>query len=792
MLDSEQLPPAPRVLASVSSDTSRKARSAKVDASFHILLVDNPRPIWIYDLTTLKFLEVNNAAIEHYGYSREEFLRMQLTEIRPKEEIPRFLEEMVQTRLGRQRVGEWKHLLKDGRVIDVELVSHNLMFGGREAQLAIMRDITKDKQAEQALNQAVQKYRLIFDEAILGIYQSTPEGRLLSANPALAHMYGYDSPEELITCISDIQQQLYVDPLRREEFKRLLEEHGIVQHFEVEVYHKDGHKIWLSTNTRVVREGNAIVRYEGTFEDVTDRKLLEAELRTAQQKYRDIVENAIVGIFQSTAEGKYTSANPAMATMLGYDSPQELIASISDISQQVYVDPKSREEFKRLARERGAARDFECQAYRKDGSKMWVSANVRAIFKDGVVVGYEGMNEDITQRKSLEEQLRQAQKMEAVGRLAGGVAHDFNNTLSVITGYSDLLQRNLPVGDPSHGHAVEIAKAGHRAAALTRQLLGFSRKQVIQPVVLDLNATTSELEKMLRRVIGEDIELTFKRQPGLWPVKIDPGQIEQVLMNLVVNSRDAMPRGGRLCVEIANVELDEIYARQNAFVIPGSYVVLSVSDNGCGMDKETQPHIFEPFFTTKEYSKGTGLGLSTVYGIAKQNGGYIVAYSELGQGATFKFYLPRHVGNALPPPPLPIPATLACGTETILTVEDEESLRTLTRTCLKSNNYSVLDSPNGAAAIVLAENYPGPIHLLLTDVVMPGMSGSELAKRLMASHPEIKVLYMSGYANALMDEHGILEADALLLEKPFTLHSLLTKVRQALQTAQSAKTAASG
>ncbi|MGA9042466.1 MAG: PAS domain S-box protein [Terriglobales bacterium] len=786
----KQDPPTPRALPAGAPGTSHPSPNlTKGEVSFRLLFMNNPQPMWVYDLQTLHFLEVNDVAVKHYGYSRVEFLRMRLTDIRPPEDVPRLLEDVALARQGLRETGEWRHLLKDGRLIDVEVASHNLVFEGRDAQLVVVRDITKQKQGEQALVQAERKYRLIFEEAIIGIYQSTPDGRLLSANPAMARMYGFDSAEEMMTGIYDIQHQLYVDPARRDQFKKELRENGLVEHFEVEVYRKDGRKIWLSTNARVVYEGDIIVRYEGTFEDVTDRKLLEDQLRTAQQEYRDIVDNAVVGIFQSTPEGRYLTVNPAMAAMLGYDSPRHLIATITDIPRQIYVDPNLREELKNLLREQGVAKNFECQAYRKDGSKMWLSAHVRAIFKDGEVVRYEGMNEDITQRKLLEAQLLQAQKMEAVGQLAGGVAHDFNNALSVITGYSDILQINLPPGDAAHKHAEEIAKAGRRAAALTRQLLAFSRKQVIQPVVLDLNAATSELEKMLRRLIGEHIEITFKRSPALGLVKMDPGQVEQVLMNLAVNARDAMPQGGKLCIETANVELDETYARQNLFVTPGPHVMLSVSDTGCGIDKETQLHIFEPFFTTKEPGKGTGLGLSTVYGIAKQNAGYIMVYSEVGKGTTFRLYLPRLAGAAEVVPQLHAPETVPCGTETVLIVEDEEPLRILARTCLESNHYSVLDAPDGAAALELVKKHPGRIHLLLTDVVMPGINGRELANRLTALQPEIKVLYMSGYTNDLIDQQGILDQDTALIEKPFTLRSLLAKVYQVLHPAQCGKAA---
>jgi two-component system, cell cycle sensor histidine kinase and response regulator CckA len=745
--------------------------------------------MWVYDLKTLHCLEVNNAAVEHYGYSRDEFLRTLLTDIHPPEDVAHLFEDVARTRAGVQHSGEWRHLHRDGRLIDVEVICHGVALGGHEAQMVVVHDITKQRQAEQALRQAERKYRLIFEEATVGMYQSTPEGRLLSANPAMARMFGFDSPAELIASITDPQCQLYVDPRRREEFERLLREQGVVKHFELQVQRKDGTKVWLWTNAQAVREGNTIVRYEGIFEDITDRKLLEDRLLQAQEKYRDIVESAVVGIFQSTPEGRYISVNPAMANMLGYDSPQDLVASVTDISQQVYVDPKSREEFKRIARGRGAT-NFECQAYRKDGSKMWLCANVRAISKNGVLVRYEGMNEDVTQRKLLEDQLRQVQKMEAVGQLAGGIAHDFNNTLTIITGYSDLLRIQLPVGNPSHKHAEEITKAARRAAALIRQLLAFSRKQVIQPVVLDLNAATREFEKMMHHLITEDIEITFRRSPDLGRVKMDPGQVEQILMNLAVNARDAMPRGGRLCIETANVELDETYARQNVHVTPGSYVMLSVGDTGCGMDKETQLRIFEPFFTTKEVGKGTGLGLSTVYGIAKQNAGYITAFSALGKGTTFRLYLPRLDDAAkLSLTPQAV-ETIHFGTETVLVVEDEESLRMLARICLEGNGYRVLDAPNAAAALDLAKKYGGRIDLLLTDVVMPGMTGRALAKRLTVLRG-VKVLYMSGYNNALVDHHGILDRDTVLLEKPFTLHSLLTKVYEVLHTGQSGEAAAS-
>jgi nitrogen-specific signal transduction histidine kinase len=394
------------------------------------------------------------------------------------------------------------------------------------------------------------------------------------------------------------------------------------------------------------------------------------------------------------------------------------------------------------------------------------------------------MNQNITHSNPSEEQLGQGPNKEAASRLAGGVAHDFNNTLSIIIGYSDLLQMNLPAGDPSHRHAVEIAKAARRAAALSYQLLAISRKQATQPVILDLNAVTVEFEKMLRRVIGEDIEITFKRIPGLGRVWMDPGQVEQVLMNLAVNARDAMPQGGRLLIETANVELDETWARQSLSVPPGSYVMLSVSDTGRGIDKETQLHIFEPFCSTRESGKSMELGLSRVDRIVKQNAGFVLVYSELGKGTTFRVYLPRLADALKLSVPQEAHETMPGGGETVLVVEDDESLRILTRTCLETNNYFVLDAPDAAVALALAKNCHGRIHLLLTGMVMPGLDARELASRLLAFQPEAKMLYMSGYTSDLVDQHDSLDR-ASLLEKPFTLHSLLTQVYNSLHTASS-------
>jgi two-component system, cell cycle sensor histidine kinase and response regulator CckA len=521
---------------------------------------------------------------------------------------------------------------------------------------------------------------------------------------------------------------------------------------------------------------------------ITAEIALQQAEQLHEQRYRTMFEEAIIGVFQSTPQGTFLSVNPAMACMLGYESPDEMMRSITDIGHQLYADAHRRDEFVALMEEHGAVRDFECQLYRRDATSIWTCANVRAVREHGITVRYEGTIADITLRKLLEEQLAQSQKMEAVGRLAGGVAHDFNNAIGVIIGYTALLRERLAPDQRAVQYSEQISKAGHHAASLTRQLLAFSRKQVLQPAVLQLNAVVMETEKMLRCLIGEDIDLTVNLAIDLGYIKADRGQIEQVLMNLAVNARDAMPQGGKLVIETLNSQLDATAVAQRPCARPGDYVVLSISDTGCGMDTETQAHIFEPFFTTKPLGKGTGLGLSTVYGIVTQNSGFIWVYSDLGKGARFKIFFPRT--DRVITGQMAEPSAITGGSETILLVEDDDCMRELTCHCLESSGYRVLAAANGEQAIQAAGDEYGPIHLLLTDVVMPGLSGRQLATSLAAYRPETKVLYMSGYTADLVADHGVLEPSISVLEKPFTKENLLRLVRGLLDGTGRARAAA--
>jgi signal transduction histidine kinase/CheY-like chemotaxis protein len=426
--------------------------------------------------------------------------------------------------------------------------------------------------------------------------------------------------------------------------------------------------------------------------------------------------------------------------------------------------------------------NFETQFRRRDGTIIWVRDSGRAVRDDeGRVLSYEGSLEEITERRRLEEQLRQAQKMEAIGRLAGGVAHDFNNLLTAMMGYTGLVLETLSPNDPMRSDIEGIQKTAERASNLTRQLLAFARKQVIHPAVLNPNDLILNVDKMLRRLIGEDIELVTLPAPNLGQVKADPGQLEQVLLNLAVNARDAMPRGGKLTVETNNVTLDEDYASQHVDVPAGEYVLLSVSDTGIGMTEEVKTHLFEPFFTTKERGKGTGLGLATCFGIVKQSGGHIEAYSEVNRGTTFKIYLPRLKEAISPVPGRAKSGDLPRGTETVLLVEDESAVRELASRMLRQQGYNVLEAANGEEALRVAGEYAGEeIHLLLTDVVMPRLGGTELADQLKVMRPDIKVLFTSGYTDNAIVHPSILESGMAFLPKPFSSQMLARKVREVL------------
>ncbi len=512
-----------------------------------------------------------------------------------------------------------------------------------------------------------------------------------------------------------------------------------------------------------------------------EREQARIALMQSEENFRNVVRHAPFGIFQSSPEGRFLMVNPALVTMLGYGSEEELLKA--NLATEVYVHPEERqgvlEEY--IGSSPSSSAGIEVEWKRKDGRRLRVRVGGRLVRKDdGSPAHFEVFVEDETERLSLEQQFRHAQRMEAVGRLAGGIAHDFNNLLGVILGYTEILLAQMDGGSSLRPKLEEIGKAAERASNLTRQLLAFSRKQVLQPRVVNLNEVVFNAKNLFQRLMGEDIELLLNLSMDTGRVRIDPGQLEQVIMNLVVNARDAMRHGGKLVIETHRKEFGEPQRHEEATMSAGSYALLAVSDTGAGMSEETRKHIFEPFFTTKEAGKGTGLGLSTAYGIVKQSGGYIWAYSEPGRGTTFKIYLPGVPEETESSGVPPAPAVSRGGSETVLVVEDESSIRLLVRKFLEHFGYRVLEACDSSEARRIIETHGGALDLLITDVVMPGGSGPDLARDLQRSHPGLKVLFMSGYPDDAVGAHGVLKEGTHFLSKPFGRETLAAKVREVL------------
>ncbi len=509
-----------------------------------------------------------------------------------------------------------------------------------------------------------------------------------------------------------------------------------------------------------------------------ERKRADCAARQCEERFHDLFENAKDILFTLDMEGRITSLNKSAEEVMGWPRSEALQRNIKSLVAPEHFGLCG-QMMRRILNEE-PLQHFEISMLRKDGRRALLETSARLIRSNGKKEGVQGIARDVTERRQLENMVRQSQKLEAIGRLSGGLAHDFNNLLCVISGHAEMLYEQLDPTSTAFKSVNQIKKAADSAASLTRQLLAFSRKQVFHPQTLDLNAIVIASEKLLGRLIGEHIEFYTALDPMLRNVRVDPVQIEQVLVNLILNARDAMPQGGKLTIETSNIELEEKHESKRSLIPAGSYVMLAITDTGCGMDEETQSRIFEPFYTTKELGKGTGLGLATVYGIVKQSGGFIWVYSEHGRGTTFKVYLPRVENSVIPLRQGKRQLDACKGTETVLLVEDAEPLRALIREFLKLGGYTVLEAENGAEAIRIAGAFGGPIHLLLTDVVMPRMGGQQLAEQLMSIRPTTRVLYMSGYPNDGIANAGILSAGVVLLEKPFTREILSRRVRQVL------------
>lgn len=633
-------------------------------------------------------------------------------------------------------------------------------------------------QAEKAQRLAENRYRLLFERSLAGVYRATLDGRIVDLNESCARMFGYSKPGE---ARGHILQETFLAPGDFERLLRLVREHKSIGNLELELQRQDGQRLCVLLGASLLENGSEPV-IEGTLIDITERKQAEDALRRSEERFRTLVEKSSDAISLVDGSGKVLYSSHAISPIFGYSLEERMGKSVFE-----FIHPEESAQvlhtFKKLLAQPYGSASIELRYRHKDGSWRWIEALGTNLLEDPSVQAVAINYRDITERRQLMEQLFLAQKMEAVGRLAGGVAHDFNNLLTAILGYSDMVLEKLPRGSVLSRYTSEIKRAGERAASLTRQLLAFSRLQVMSPRVLDLNVVIEEMSRMLRRVIGEDVTLTTSPGAGLERVKVDPSQVEQVILNLAVNARDAMPEGGELRIRTSNARFAEDFIAEGVRVQAGSYVALEVTDTGCGMDSETSARVFEPFFTTKEKGKGTGLGLSTVYGIVKQSGGYIWVSSEPQKGTTFKIYLPGLEEAAAPAKAADAPVQIDRGSETILLVEDETNVRELLCGMLRSKGYEVLEAARGEEALALGKNHSQPIHLIVTDMVMPQMNGRELARRLCALHPESNVLYMTGYAGNKIGAIDVLENDVAFIHKPFSAEALSQKVRSILDPA---------
>ena len=773
-----------------------------------------PEAITILD-SCHQVTRINSEFTRMFGFTIEEALGRPLDElVVPPDRTAEsdWIQEAVEK--GQKVTLETKRRRKDGTLVDVSVSCAPVMVGAKRVGICVLyRDIEEHKRA-QTLSSALYRIaeRTSAASHLQGFYASIHNivGELMNARNFYIALY--DPATELLTFPHFVDEH---DPapapkrlgrglteyvLRTGEpllaTPKVFEE--LVAKGEVELIGAPSLD-WMGVPLRAGGQTFGVLVVQSYREDVRfgerdkevltfvsqqlasaiDHKRHEEALRQSESRYRSLVQSAVYGIYRSSVDGRFLDVNPALIHMLGYDSADEVVKL--DPQREVFVEPAEHERLLQEFQRTGCLDSAEVRWKRKDGSVITVRLSGRAATElDEADQALEIIAEDITERRALEDQFRQAQKMEAVGRLAGGVAHDFNNLLMVVSGYTEVLMEALDQNDPLLVKVQAIQQAADRATTLTRQLLAFSRKQLLELKVVDVNSIVADMERLLRPLIGENIDLTTKLTPNVGHTRADAGQLEQVIMNLVVNAKDAMPDGGRILIQTSEADPDTA-RREHSLIEPGTYILLSVSDTGAGMDRETQSRIFEPFFTTKEKGKGTGLGLSTVYGIVKQGGGYIFAQSEPGCGTTFRIYLPRVADPADSPRVDKHAQAAAGGSETVLLVEDEESVRELVRETLKTRGYRVIEASDGIAGMRVSEEYQGNIEILITDVVMPGMSGRELAKRVAAARPNIRVLYLSGYTEDAIIHEGALEPGTGFLQKPFTLQVLARKVRKVLQ-----------
>jgi PAS domain S-box-containing protein len=731
----------------------------------------------VIDPISGNIIDANNSAATFYGWTREQLQQMRIQDINTlsPEEIKQVMEK---ARTNQQIHFEFHHRLADGSIRNVEVVSSKIEAKGKDLLHSVIHDITARKQAEKALRESEESFSQLFESAPVPMaYATDVEGyKGTTWNEAWYKTFGY--AREQAEGRSGNHIGLWVNPSDRSRFIEMAKRQNYVADFETLLRRSDGSIRNCSLFARFIdKTGYRLLM--AVYLDITDRKRAEEALRFNQFAIDHMADAA----FWMTSDARIFYVNQAACRSLGYSRDELVRMTFTDIDPEFSMEMWS--EYWNELREKEHI-VFQTTHRAKDGHIYPVE--IQANFLEFEGCEYKcAFARDITERKRVDEereklqaQLNQAQKMESVGRLAGGVAHDFNNMLGAILGYTELGMMGISPTDPIHGTLTDIQNAAQRSVNLTRQLLAFARKQTVAPKLLDLNETVEGILKMLRRLIGENVDLAWLPGKDLGPIRMDPSQIEQLLANLCVNARDAIHDTGKINIETGTVTFDETYCAAHVGFVPGKYVLLAVSDDGCGMDAETLSHLFEPFFTTKDVGKGTGLGLATVYGIVKQNNGFIDAYSEPGLGTTFKIYLPLHATEAGRTSKVDAGQSAASGHETILLVEDEPMILDITMKMLERQGYTVLAAVTPGEAIRLAREHAGEIHLLMTDVVMPEMNGRNLAKNLLSLYPNLKRLFMSGYTADVIAHHGVLDEGVQFIQKPFSVQTLAARVREVL------------
>jgi two-component system cell cycle sensor histidine kinase/response regulator CckA len=755
------------------------------EANFRLLFLNIPLPMYLFDEDTLEILEVNAAATLCFGYSAEEFSQLRLGDLRPAAENPRLLEYLKQTRKVAAGIADnGIYARKDGSLFEGEVIGHSIEFAGRRGVLAVVQDVTERNRAQQKLASSENRMRAIIEAEPECVNVLDRQGLVLEMNAAGLAMMEADSVEQ----VSGAGIENMVVPEHRDVFRKLCEEvfTGKSGSLEYEMAGLHGAHRWLDTHAVPLRdEQGQVSALLGVTRDVTGRKLAQEELRESAARYRGLFENATYGIGATTISGKFLDVNPALVAMLGYGSTTELLTA--NLDHDIFESVRDRPALLEECRKSGHG-ETETEWKRKDGKKIQVRISARLVAEQkNASEQLELAVEDITERRALQRQLHQAQKFEAIGQLAGGIAHDFNNMIGAVLGWAELGIEDSPENSPLRNHFKKIQSQGERAAALTRQLLAFARRQVLEPRNLDLNQSVTEVVSLLEKVIGKDIALETKLASDLDPVRCDPTQLEQVLMNLCLNARDAMPEGGHLVIESRNEVLDENYCRRYPFARPGPYAMLSISDTGTGMDAETLDRIFEPFFTTKAIGKGTGLGLATAYGIVKQHGGVIHVYSEVGHGTTFHVYFPASLTTDQAPVKEAIEEPLRGGSETILLAEDHEGLREIACETLSQLGYKVVLAVDGEEAVEKFAEQSDQLAMVLLDVVLPRMSGPEAYGKMCSIRADLPVIFATGYSAETAALDGAKQNGALILHKPYSPKALARRVRETLDQAAQRK-----